>query len=223
MASIRPHLTQVSLEIRDVVYLAGERIAHVYFPTGSVLSVLTIMSDGSAVEIGTFGNEGVSGSQIILGGDRPPSQTICQVAGDAYVMPVAAFHLHFETASTFRALMRSYTQALFNFMGQSIACNRLHSINERCARWLLLTHDRVGRDAFDLTQEFLAIMLGVHRPSVSAAAAALQEAGFIRYHRGHLEIRDRAGLESASCECYAISAEEFRLALSGSRREDASA
>jgi len=206
---MRTALEFVALAAHDVVYPAGEAIDAIYFPITAVLSVLTVMRDGAAVEIGTFGCEGLSGAQVALGGERSASQVICQVPGDAYRMPVAAFLAHFETAPTFRRLVRRYAEALFNFMGQSIACNRLHPVNERCARWLLLTHDRVAGDVFELTQEFLAIMLGVQRPVVNVAARALQDAGHIRYHRGRVEIRDRAGLERAACECYRINADEF--------------
>ena len=199
----------MTLALRDVVYDPDRTIVQIYFPTTAVLSVLTIMQDGGAVEIGTFGREGLSGSQVTFGASRPPSKTICQVRGNAHVLPVDIFLALFDSAPTFRRIVQRYTEALFNFMGQSIACNRLHTVNERCARWLLLTHDRVARDAFDLTQEFLAIMLGVRRPGVSIAAATLQAAGFIRYSRGHVEIIDREGLESAACECYKINALGF--------------
>jgi CRP-like cAMP-binding protein len=208
-ASFRPHLVATPMKAYDVIYAPKERIKNVYFPTTAVLSMITIMRNGSAVEIGTFGSEGLSGSQLVLGGERFPSQVICQVPGDAFRLSLDAFRSHLEKAPTFHRLVHQYVQALFNFMGQSIACNRLHSVNERCARWLLLTHDRVPGDAFKLTQEFLAIMLGVQRPVVSGAAYALQEAGYIRYRRGLVEILDRAGLASASCECYQINADGF--------------
>jgi CRP-like cAMP-binding protein len=212
-AVVRPDLECVTLRARDILYPADEPLTFVYFPQGAVLSVLTFMHNGAAVEIGTFGLEGLSGAQLILGGDRAPSQMICQIPGEALRMPVDRFLKHLKTERTFQRIVRRYTEALFNFMGQSIACNRLHTVDERCARWLLMSHDRVGGDQFDLTQEFLAIMLGVHRPGVSIAAAALQQAGFIRYVRGHVEIRDRKGLESAACECYQISADQFSRSL----------
>ncbi len=207
---LRPHLKRAALAVPAVLYEAKARIADVYFPAGAVLSVLTVMRDGTAVEIGTFGREGISGAQLILGGTHAPSKMICQVRGNVLSLPVEVFLTNFASAPTFRRIVLRYTEALFNFMGQSIACNRLHTVNERCARWLLLTHDRIlGGGEFDLTQEFLSIMLGVSRPGVSIAAGALQEAGLIRYSRGHVEIRDRQGLEAASCECYAINAREF--------------
>ncbi len=214
-ALVRPDLERVTLRARDILYPADEPLSHVYFPQGAVLSVLTVMQSGAAVEIGTFGLEGLSGAQLILGGDRAPSQMICQIPGEALRMPVPQFLSHLKTARTFQRIVRRYTEALFNFMGQSIACNRLHTVDERCARWLLMSHDRVGGDQFDLTQEFLAIMLGVHRPGVSIAAASLQQAGFIKYTRGHVVIRDRKGLESAACECYQITADQFARSLRG--------
>ena len=213
-AAIRPALEAVSLELGDVIYAAGEKITKIYFPTGSVLSALTVMSNGAAVEIGTFGFEGLTGAQLLLSGDSAPSQIICQIAGNAQRMRADVFLELIGQAPMLRRLVYRYTEALFNFMGQSIACNRLHTLEERCARWLLLTHDRVHQDSFGLKQDFLALMLGVQRPSVSLAASTLQKAGFIRYSRGHVEISDRAGLESASCECYQVNAREFHAALS---------
>ena len=208
-SAIAPHLCALSLAARDVLYSPNKPLDQVYFPTGSVLSVLAVMRDGSSVEIGTVGREGVTGAQLILGNARAPSEMICQVSGPALRISAADFMAHFETAPTFRRRVYRYTEALFNFMGQSIACNGLHSVNERCARWLLSTRDRVGRDEFHLTQECLAMMLGVRRPGVTIAAGALQQAGFISYRRGHVEIRDPAGLESAACECYQVTADWF--------------
>ncbi len=219
-AALRRDLNRVTLEVRDVLYEARQPLTEVFFPIGAVLSVLTVMRDGTAVEIGTFGREGLSGAQLVLGGEYAPSRMICQVRGDSMRLPVDAFTVHFASAPVFRRIVLRYTEALFNFMGQSIACNRLHTVDERCARWLLLTHDRVSADEFALTQEFLAIMLGVSRPGVTLAAGALQEAGCIRYSRGHVVIVDRERLESAACECYAINAREFARALSTAQRPD---
>ncbi len=213
LAPIKPSLRLVALKLHMPIYEPGELIERIYFPLNSVLSVVTIMQDGSAVEIGTIGQEGLSGSQLIFGSERPASQMICQMEGEACCMDVEAFRLHLDTRPVFRRLVCRYTEAMFNFMGQSIACNRLHRVNERCARWLLLTQDRIGRDSFYLTQEFLAIMLGTNRPAVTVAASALQEAGLIQYRRGHLTIKDRQGLENAACECYAVTAANFRAAL----------
>lgn len=200
-AAVRPHLKRVHLELGEVLYVTGEPFPNVYFPAGAVLSVLTLMRDGAAIEIGTFGWEGLSGTQLVLDEDRSPHQMICQIAGAAQVM----------------APVQKYMVAFINFMAQSVACNRLHTVEERCARWLLLTHDRVKGDTFESTQEFLAMMLGVHRPGVTVAAGALQEAGLIRYRRGSVEIRDREGLESASCECYRANADAFQAVVRGAK------
>ncbi len=212
-SSVRRSLHRANLKARDILYPAGARRTRVYFPAGAVLSLLTVTRDGDAVEIGTFGREGFSGAQLVLGEDYAPTQLICQVAGEAHYMNAGEFLRHFSAGTMFRHYAQKYTAALFNFMGQAIACNRLHSVDERCAKRLLLTHDRVEADRFELTQEFLAMMLGVHRQGVSIAAARLQDRGFIRYRRGHVEIRNRHGLESAACECYNVSAYEFGRVL----------
>jgi len=207
-------LSASALASGEIVCRPGERIARIYFPTSCVLSVVTVMQNGDAVEIGTYGREGMSGAAVVLGSTSAPSQMLCQVPGETLSLPVEDFSRVLAVAPVLDALARRYTRALFNFMGQSVACNRLHETAERCARWLALTHDRVPTDEFSLTQEFLAMMLGVHRPSVSLAAGALQNAGFIKYTRGRVTIVDRKGLEEVACECYGIGAAEFERALS---------
>lgn len=205
LAALRPHLRDVSLQAGEILYNPHEMLSEIYFPTTSVLSIILIMQDGAAVEIGTTGREGVSGSiALMLGTVVTPSQMVCQVPGNAKSIPLERFQDAVPEGSRLRELTQNYARSSVALMGQSIACNRLHTLIERCARWLLLTHDRVGVDEFSLTQEFLSMMLGVHRPAVSIAAGALQQAGFIRYRRGHLRIVDRDGLESAACECYRV-------------------
>jgi len=203
--SLEPHLKDASYKPGDVIYRSGEQLAHIYFPTSCVFSVVMLMQDGAGVEIDTTGREGLTGSlQVLLGSDTAPSQTFCQVPGDAKRISLDVFQECLAKGGQLRNLTQRYARAAVTLMGQSIGCNRLHTLTERCARWLLLTHDRVGSDQFTLTQEFLATMLGVHRPAVSIAAGALQQAGFIRYRRGHVTIVDPGGLESASCECYRV-------------------
>jgi CRP-like cAMP-binding protein len=175
-----------------------------------VTSMLTVMSDGSAVEAGSVGREGVVGSQTAFGSARIIERWICQVPGDSIRVPAVAFRRAYQTNTVLRRLTDHYTQAYMASLSQSVACNRLHTLYERCARWLLLTHDRVGRDDFMLTQEFLSIMLGVRRPGVSVAAATLARAGFISYVRGNVRVLDRRGLESASCECYVVVNREYQ-------------
>ncbi|MFN2527377.1 MAG: Crp/Fnr family transcriptional regulator [Candidatus Baltobacteraceae bacterium] len=210
---MRRDLHDVSIDLRQGLYAFGEPIEHVYFPIDCVLSVVRMMENGDTIEIGTIGHEGMSGAQLAFRAERPESDMFCQVAGNAKCMRTSAFLGHFENLMVFRRLVFGCTEAFFNFMGQSIACNRLHRVNERCARWLLLTQDRVGKDEFYLTQEFLATMLGTTRPAVTLAAGILQEAGLISYHRGHLKIRDRERLEAASCECYEVTRRSMERAM----------
>ena len=203
--ALEQYLRKVDLGTGEVIYNPHENLSHVYFPVSCVLSEITLMQDGAGVEIGTIGREGFSGGlAILLGSERAHSQNICQVPGSAMCMPLEEFRRAISNSGELYSLAQRYARSSVALMGQSIACNRLHTLSERCARWLLLTHDRVGSDQFLMTQEFLATMLGVHRPAVSIAAGTLQQAGFIHYQRGRLNIVDREGLESASCECYEV-------------------
>lgn len=203
--ALEPHLKDLTYKPGEIIYRPGEALTHIYFPTTCVFSVVMLMKDGSGVEIDTTGREGLTGSlQVLLGADTAPSQTFCQVPGDTKRLALDIFQQHIENGSQLHDLTERYARAVVTLMGQSIACNRLHTLTERCARWLLLTHDRVSSDQFTLTQEFLATMLGVHRPAVSIAAGSLQQAGFISYRRGRVTIVDAEGLESASCECYRV-------------------
>jgi CRP-like cAMP-binding protein len=195
--------------------LAGpvERIAKVYFPVDGVISLMTSADDGVWVESATIGNEGMFGFTVFLGNDSwGNSEAIVQVAGSAYAMPIDRFRTALGAKGKLHELVAGYTQALFAQISQSVACNGRHSIEQRAARWLLQTSDRMGSDRFALTQEYLAIMLGVRRPSVSVAAKALQDAGLITYSRGSIAIIDRTGLAKVSCGCYdAVRAEYERL------------
>jgi len=205
-----PALSPVSLELKRLLLEPGTAIDTVYFPVGAVVSLLTTMDDGSAVEVATLGNEGIVGVPVFLGAQAMGARDFyqVQVPGHAVAMDTAAF-LESTGRDPLRGLVQRYAQALFSQVTQQVACNGLHSVEERCSRWMLLTHDRVGGDEFPLTQEFLAQMLGVRRASVTVAAGILQRAGFIRYVRGRVAIVDRDGLENASCECYRIIRSEF--------------
>jgi CRP-like cAMP-binding protein len=217
-AIVEPRLTWKAIGRGTSIYRVGEQLRNVYFPTSCVLSAVTIMHDGTGVEIGTIGREGVGGVQAALTVRMVPSEMVCQVAGNAYEMPVDSFVASVDELPGFRGLIFRYTQSLMNLMGQSIACNRLHDLTERCARWLLMTRDRVGENEFYLTQEFLAYMLGVRRSGVTIAAGILHKAGFIDYSRGNIRILDVGGLESAACECYRIIADEFERLLSPDKK-----
>ena len=204
-----PKLEPVSLSFKQLLYECNEPIDYVYFLNNCVISLIRVMEDGGVVEVATVGNEGMSGLPVLLGGTHSPNETFVQVPGDALRMKVDVFRSEITPGSPLHNLLLRYTQALMNMLAQSVACNRLHSIEERCCRWLLLTRDRVNSNEFPLTQEFLSQMLGVRRASVSEVAAVLQKAGLIQYHRGKMMILNRKGLEADSCECYQIIKKEF--------------
>jgi len=214
---IAPSLQVVRAEFKQVIFERHQAIEWVYLPIDSVFSVLTYMHNGDAVEVGTIGNEGLSGIDLLIGADHASETTICQVAGQSLRMRAADFRQHVATDTPLRRVAMQFLQVYLGQVSQSVACNRLHTIEERFARWVLMTHDRVRTDRFHLTQEFLADMLGVHRPSVSLVASAFQQAGLIRYSRGNLTIVDRAGLEGMSCECYGVVKERFQRVLGLSR------
>jgi CRP-like cAMP-binding protein len=160
------------------------------------------MENGAAVEIVATGREGMAGVQAILTADAFSDRMIAQIPGHAYCMSMAAFQGHLTRLPQFRKILFEYGLRILDALSQSIACNRLHHVNERCAKWLLLTHDRVASDQFPMTHEFLSMMLGVNRPTVTIAASTLQQAGLITYSRGTVTIQNRKGLEKATCECY---------------------
>jgi CRP-like cAMP-binding protein len=202
------HLELVELTLRQPLYEPGKPIEHVFFPIDAVLSVLAVMDDGQAVEVATVGNEGMVGIPVFLGVSTSPGLAFCQLAGKSWRMPAGAFRELANSAGAFQQVLQRYTYAFFTQLSQGSACNRLHHMDQRLARWLLLTHDRVGRDQFLLTQEFMAQMLGVRRATVTEAAGRLQQAGLLTYSRGILTIADRKGLEAAACECYRIISDE---------------
>jgi CRP-like cAMP-binding protein len=209
-ALVVPQLTRVALTAGEMISKAHGRSRQVYFPETAVLSLIIVMDNGSAVEAATVGNEGMAGLSVFLGEGTMSTRCLAQIAGDAQRISAAALALAVLASPTLDTLLRRYAQAFINQLAQSVACNRLHTIDQRCARWLLMTHDRVGGgDAFDLTQEFLSYMLGVRREGVSAASRVLQDLGVIRYRRGHISILDRPALERASCECYAETHGEY--------------
>jgi CRP-like cAMP-binding protein len=204
-----PDLEPVTFGIKEVVYEPNGPILYVYFPISGVFSMVTMMADGAAVENATVGNEGMVGLPVFLGAETMPSRAFSQVPGQAVRLEAEVFREAVRRSSPFQRVLLRYTQALLNLIAQTAACNRLHSIEERCSRWLLMTHDRVGGDQFLLTQEFLGQMLGVRRQSVNAVAGILQKAALIRYRRGQITILDRQGLEAGACECYGIIRKEF--------------
>lgn len=209
------NMESISLNLKQDLYLPNKPIEHVYFVKSGVVSLLNIMEDGAAVEVATVGNEGMVGLPVFLGANSIPGRAFAQISGDAWKMRADVFKDKVTAGSQLHALLQRYTQALFNLIAQSSACNRLHSIEERMCRWMLMTQDRVGTNEFPLTQEFIAQMLGVRRPSVSVVAAILQKAGLISYSRGKMTILEREGLEAASCECYGVVKGEFERLVGG--------
>lgn len=206
-------MDRVSLRRKTPLIEPHAMITDAWFPLTGVASLVIDIEEGPGLEIGTTGNEGMVGIPLVLGTKRSPTHAFVQVEGDFMRMPAAAFIAEFERNGAFADITRRYTQGLFSQMAQSSACLRFHAVEQRLCRWILATHDRVGEHTLPLTQEFLALMLGVQRPSVSLAAITLQKAGLIRYRRGVIEVLDREGLESGSCSCYSVVRKEFERLL----------
>jgi CRP-like cAMP-binding protein len=204
-----PHLQQVPLEYRQSLYRANKPIGFIYFIETGVGSLVNTMANGQAAEVGTIGSEGMVGLPLVFGDNRAPTSVYIQVPGAGLRMKAALFKRELAQSASMRVALLRYAHAFFNQVAQSAACNHFHNIQQRTCRWMLMTHDRMQSDEFLLTQEFLAMMLGVQRTGVTAAAGSLQRAGLIRYTRGNVTILDRLGLERLSCECYSVSKLEF--------------
>ena len=206
--------TLTEMPLGTVAFERGEDIPYVHFPTRGVLSLITATRDGSTIEVSTLGNEGTTGVPVFLGSRQEVNvRCISQVEGQAVRIGADDFQDQCELSHSLRILMGRYTVALLTQVGQAVACSRLHSTSERCARWLLMTHDRAGTDTFFLTQEFLAYMLGVRRASVTNSLGPLRKAGMLSYSRGHVEILDRAALKETACECYDVMRSAFEQVL----------
>jgi CRP-like cAMP-binding protein len=212
-ALLEAWLEPVSLPRGYVLARPGQSIEHAYFPLNGMVSVVALMSEGLGAEVATVGNEGMIGLPIFLGADSSPFHLMSQLAGDALRIRADRLQDALEADSRLGALLRTYSQAFFVQTAQNAACNGIHSISRRGARWLLATQDRAESDTFFLTQEFLAFMLGVARQSVGIAVGDLADRGLISYERGHMRVVDRAALEAASCECYGIVRAEFARLL----------
>jgi CRP-like cAMP-binding protein len=197
----------------EILHQAGERIERVYFPLTGTVSLVGTSVEGTMVEAATIGNEGTTGVPVFLDTDTGPLPVIAQVPGEALAVRADVFGAQMTQGTSLDTAMRRYIQAQIVQTAQTAVCNRLHELEERAARWLLQTHDRVDGDDIGLTHEFMSIMLGVHRPTVTLALGSLQRAGLIRHGRGRIQVVDRPGLESASCECYAIIEGEYARLL----------
>lgn len=206
---LRPHLSQAALEYRKSLYEASRPIEHVYFPIDGVASLVITTAEGGSAEVGTIGNEGMVGLPVCLGDRHAPSSVYVQVPGTALTMDADIFRGELERSPTLKLTMLRYAHAFFNHVAQSAACTHLHRVEQRCCRWLLMTRDRMPSGDFLLTHEFLGMMLGVRRTTVTDVMGALQKAGLIRYRRGRVTILDREALRQRACECYDISRQEF--------------
>jgi CRP-like cAMP-binding protein len=212
---IYSHLSPVILSQRQVIYETGEPIEHVYFIEKGVISLLTDMADGAAIETAMIGIEGMTGVPALLGADGSSQQVIVQIPGEALRMTAALCKVAFEARADFRNKVLRFADVLMNVTAQTAACNRLHSLEQRCARWLLMACERGGSDTVPMTHEFLSTMLGVRRAGITTAAGELQRSGMIRYRRGEVTIVNRESLADSACECYRADHERFaRLAPS---------
>lgn len=203
---LRPHLKTVPVHVKQILHKQGSTIDDVLFPNGGVWSMTIMLASGATVEAATVGDEGMLGIEAFLSAEAvSPGETLMQVPyTNAEMMSASAFRRAVAESGPFRELIGRYTQVVIAQMMQSAACNVMHLVQQRCARWLLMTHDRMGEQDFHLSHEFLAVMLGVQRPTVSVVAGTLQQAGLIRYSHGRVAVTDRKGLEAAACECYPI-------------------
>ncbi|CAB3744456.1 hypothetical protein LMG24238_07275 [Paraburkholderia sediminicola] len=203
-ARVAPHLVPVDMSLGQVIYEAGDRLNHVYFPATSIVSLLYVLENGASAEIAVVGNEGLIGIALFMGGETTSGRAVVQSAGRAYRLDANVLKEEFHRAGAVQRLLLRYTQALITQMAQTAVCNRHHSIDQQLCRWLLLSIDRLPSNELTMTQELIANMLGVRRAGVTEAAVKLQDAGLIRYSHGRIEVLDRAGLEKRACECYRV-------------------
>ena len=214
-----PAMDLMPLKLKDLLHKPGDHFRFVYFPGGGFCSIVTVLNDGGMVEVATIGREGAVGVTAVLDGTPPSSASMVQGASDTcHRMTADAFRSEMDRRGAFYELLTRYSQALVGFIMQSTACNAVHSIEQRLARWLLMAQDRMGTNEFPLTQEFVAMMLGATRPTVTVVAGTLQKAGLITYHRGVVRVLDRENLESASCECYRAATNLLQAVTSGRSR-----
>ena len=208
-----PHLEPITFTLGEVVYESGAQMRYVYFPTTSHISLLYTMIDGSTAEMGLVGKEGVVGIALFMGGETTPNRAMVQGSGEAFRMKSKAMLDEFKRGGDFQHLLLRYTQALITQISQTAVCNRLHSVEQRLCRWLLMTHDLAQSDELQMTHEFISNMLGVRREGVTMAARRLQEMKMISYVRGHIRILDRPQLLAHVCECYQVVRDEHSRLL----------
>ncbi len=206
---LEPHLELIHMPLGDVLCESGGRLHYVYFPTSAIISLHYILENGASSEIAGVGNEGMLGTSLFMGGETTPSWATVQTAGYGYRLKTALLLQEFNHAGPVQRMLLRYTQALIMQISQTAVCNRHHTIEQQLCRWLLLTLDRLDSQELTMTQELIASMLGVRREGITEAAGKLQNAGIIRYRRGHIMVLDRSGLETHVCECYSVVKKEF--------------
>ena len=218
------HLELAPMPLGEYLYEPGEQMRYAYFPTTTIVSLHYVTESGASAETAGVGNEGVVGVALFMGGDTTPSSAVVQTAGHAYRLEGRLLKQEFNRAGFMQRLLLRYTQALMTQMSQTAACNQHHTLEQRLCRWLLLTLDRVSSQELVMTQELVASMLGVRREGITEAAGNLQRAGFIQYRRGHISVLKRSGLETSTCECYAVVKKEMdRLLYDAQHRQGVSA
>ena len=210
-------LELVPLALGQMLYDPGTQMRHAYFPTTAIVSLHYVTASGASAETAGVGNEGVVGISLFMGGDTTSSSAVVQTAGQAYRLERHILKQEFDKGGLLQRLLLRYTQALMTQMAQTAACNRHHTVEQQLCRWLLLTLDRLPSNELTMTQELVAIVLGVRREGITEAAGKLQRAGFISYRRGHIAVLDRSGLETHACECYAVVKKEMRRLLADVR------
>jgi CRP-like cAMP-binding protein len=208
-ATVDADCTTVELEFKSNLHEPGDPTPYVYFPRDGVVSLLTVLGNGMAVELGHVGREGMVDISVFLGLEASESRIVVQVPGTARRMASRTFRKHVEAIPALRRIIGAYVLEFFTMVAQTTACNRQHTIEQRFARWVLMTQDRTNKEAFPITQEVLAEMLGVTRPKVTTAAGKMKRRGLISYKRGLMTVEDRAELEEAACECYGVVWERF--------------
>jgi CRP-like cAMP-binding protein len=211
--SLRPHLRTVSLPRGSVLCESGERLRRVYFPEAGAISLVTVFEGGSTAEMATVGREGVVGIGALLGGEHAFGRHVVPVAGSALAVEASRFRGVLREDGALRAACESYAQRFLAHLLQNVACNAIHKVDQRCARWLLMCDDQAEGDSFELTQEHLAELLGVRRSTVTVVAGSLQREGLIHYRRGAMTVLDRRGLETTACECYHIVRDTYERPL----------
>jgi CRP-like cAMP-binding protein len=204
-----PHLELVDMPLGQVLYESGGRQTHVYFPVDSIVSLLYVMENGASAEIAVVGSEGIVGVSLFMGGGSTPSRAVVQSAGRGFRLVASRLMKEFNRTGPVLHLLLRYTQALITQMAQTAVCNRHHSLDQQLCRWLLLSLDRLRSNDLVMTQDLIANMLGVRREGVTEAAGHLQDAGLIRYQRGHVRVLDRGALERRTCECYSVVKREY--------------